>query len=169
MSAMWLRSALLQRSCSSSCSRLFICPSTWLPKEASWLLRSSPTRPHARFTFLSSSANASAFSRRRACTDAWERAREGRMRIRRASTHSGVKLATVTFCWRAKCGTSPSFPSVSWILLRRSACICKSSSCNIYKHVTNKTSHLLQRATGRRHYLIQAKKGRFIQAQAFGL
>lgn len=62
MSAKRISSALLRRSCATSCSSLLIRPSAWLSRAAWWLLRSSLTRVAARFKLLTSSANESAFS-----------------------------------------------------------------------------------------------------------
>lgn len=72
MSASRLSSMLFQRSCTNSCSKLWTCPSTWLPKEVSWVLRSSPTWVPVRFTVVTSSGNKSVHSCCRACTNAWE-------------------------------------------------------------------------------------------------
>lgn len=72
MSARVLSSALFQRSCATSCSSWWICPSTWLPREVSWVLRSSPNSVPVRFTFWTSSENKSVLSCCRACTKAWK-------------------------------------------------------------------------------------------------
>lgn len=62
MSAKRVSSALLRCSWATSCSSLLIRPSARLPRDASWLLRSSWTREAARFKLSTSSANESAFS-----------------------------------------------------------------------------------------------------------
>lgn len=74
MSASWLSSALLPRSRATSCSSFWTCTSTWLPTEASWVLRSSLTWVPVMLTVLTSSVNKSVLS----CCSAWTKAWESR-------------------------------------------------------------------------------------------